>query len=248
MSHRNAPDGHGVVSHQVNPHEDTHPESPTRFGQALRRQVFLALGVSLMCNLLVLVTVLNLWRGAQTRGSTDGALVGCICWVVVSLLWGWMTYEHEKPDRGLPERGLIPYLLLIGPVLAGAAALSMLLWPLLLGENANSGTVGGELWDQPLGIVLLAGAVWVMVNVGLTMTTPVIAQFVPLLIRVLPVLPAVCSVFLGLWWFISLQNSPFRDSMLLVVLGLIPITALGPLVVGLVLLWFRRRARLRLIR
>lgn len=241
MSYQQAPDGYGLVPTSSRTPRDPSKGSRTTFLQGLRSQILATAIVAVLATIIVGLGARGLIEDRQFNVIDDGAMIGSCTWVAFTLLWPYFGFDYDKEDLGVPDRAAVPLLVLIGPLVGFAATLSMSAWPLLLGDTAVPGTVTGNLWGQPLGLVLMGGATWVLTNVGVTFCTLVFVPFRRLWLRGVSVLPSLIGLFLGGWWYLGIQNAPFRMSTLLTVTVLIPVTTVGPVLVGLLLTHVRQR-------
>lgn len=134
------------------------------WGVDLRRMTLCALGVVVLCTLLLLLASTGLLH-AKPFGrhviAADGAWAGILAGIG-GLMWAFMQISTKRPDQGYRHRGLAG-LLALGVLIATAINLAaMSVWPLIVGDRAAPDEVIATLLTNPLSLALVASFVLAM--------------------------------------------------------------------------------------
>ncbi|KAA9394453.1 hypothetical protein FCK90_06405 [Kocuria coralli] len=219
----------------------------TTLGRALRSQAGFAVVLAAVSVIAAFLGQRSVLRNNNFSVIDDGALLGVIALSAAAVLWPWVLADLHREDYGFPRRGLIPLLLLSGPTVAVAAAVSMLAWPWALGSGADFTTLGGSLGENPLGILVLSAGCWFLTNVGITASAPVFAAVDPLWLRLLYLVPFLTSVIAGPVWLSHWQGAPYQQAgsvqALTTMLVLVVLSGIAAALTGVLINWLRSRAQ-----
>lgn len=127
----------------------------------------------------------------------DAPSFGMLTICLVGALWGVVMLDARQDGNGYPFRGLLPWMLVSGPVYGVLAAVTTMIWRAISHDAGSPGTVWSELLvpgPAPL-VVLLLG--WTAVNLGLAAGGPIFMEISPLWLRLVSFVPFLGVLFAG---------------------------------------------------
>jgi len=145
----------------------------------------------------------------------DGSTIGVICYAAGCLMWGWFMFQSDRDDLGFPRRRLPLFLLVPGPLHALVSIPVFLLMPRITVVAGQPDGLVANIEQDPIGSLVMAGLLWICLNVGVITGVPIFIAVRPLWWRLTCIVLWLAALIILVIRVTSVHSDPMAPDALL---------------------------------